>query len=181
MQRCPLARVRIALSTSRTSLTEDGIDTTPNKAAAISYDKTSERVTLSFPNEVPVGDAQLTVNFTATINNAMAGFSRAKYKAIGTPDPDTPKDNEFHYMMSTQFESCDARRAFPCFDEPNLKATFDFEIEVPRGLTALSNMPVKSERDGSRPGLKVVSFDRTPVMSTYVSSFTAFHSFGIRS
>lgn len=162
-------------------MTEDGIDTTPNKAAAISYDKTSERVTLSFPNEVPVGDAQLTVNFTATINNAMAGFSRAKYKAIGTPDPDTPKDNEFHYMMSTQFESCDARRAFPCFDEPNLKATFDFEIEVPRGLTALSNMPVKSERDGSRPGLKVVSFDRTPVMSTYVSSFTAFHSFGIRS
>ncbi|KAF7593156.1 hypothetical protein BBP40_011869 [Aspergillus hancockii] len=84
------------------------------------------------------------------------------------PSPDTPKEGDFHYMLSTQFESCDARRAFPCFDEPNLKATFDFEIEVPEGQTALSNMSVKSQRKGSNPGLKVVSFETTPVMSTYL-------------
>lgn len=72
-------------------------------------------------------------------------------------------------MFSTQFEACDARQAFPCFDEPKLKATFDFEIEIPKGLTALSNMPVKGTRSGSSEALEVVSFERTPVMSTYVS------------
>ncbi len=73
-------------------------------------------------------------------------------------------------MFSTQFESCDARRAFPCFDEPNLKATFDFSIEIPDDLVALSNMPEKAVNKSSK-GLKVVSFERTPVMSTYVSNF----------
>jgi aminopeptidase N len=114
----------------------------------------------------------VTIHFTGTMNNAMAGFYRSKYMSSAPPSPDTPKEGEVHYMLSTQFESCDARRAFPCFDEPNLKATFDFEIEVPRGLVALSNMPVKSERKGSEPNLKFVSFERTPVMSTYVSLFT---------
>jgi aminopeptidase N len=70
-------------------------------------------------------------------------------------------------MFSTQFEACDARRAFPCFDEPNLKATFDFEIEVPSGLVALSNMPEKGRR-ATKDGWHIVSFERTPVMSTYL-------------
>nr|GFD60196.1 aminopeptidase M1 [Tanacetum cinerariifolium] len=52
-------------------------------------------------------------------------------------------------------------------DEPNLKATFDFEIEIPDDLVALSNMPEKQTRK-SKDGYKVVSFDRTPVMSTYL-------------
>lgn len=109
------------------------------------------------------------MKFTGTMNNAMAGFYRSKYIPVVKPVEDTPKEGDFHYMLSTQFESCDARRAFPCFDEPNLKATFDFEIEVPTGQTALSNMPIKDERAGRKPGLKLVSFERTPVMSTYVS------------
>lgn len=139
------------------------------RSLGITYDKKSERATIKFPSELPPSSARLVIRFTGTINTAMAGFSRAKYKAAGTPSQDTPKEGDFHYMFSTQFESCDARRAFPCFDEPNLKATFDFEIEIPRGLTALSNMPVKSVRDGSNPGLQFVTFDRTPIMSTYVS------------
>lgn len=74
-------------------------------------------------------------------------------------------------MFSTQFESCEARRAFPCFDEPNLKATFDFEIEIPKGQVALSNMPVKNVRE-TKEGLEMVSFAKTPVMSTYVCRST---------
>lgn len=70
-------------------------------------------------------------------------------------------------MFSTQFEACDCRRAIPCFDEPNLKATFDFEIEIPRGLTALSNMPEKGTRPG-KDGRQFISFERTPIMSTYL-------------
>ncbi|KAJ5238695.1 hypothetical protein N7468_003314 [Penicillium chermesinum] len=124
-------------------------------ASEISYDKKSERVSLKFPQEVAPSDVLLSINFTGTINDAMAGFYRSKR-------------GDFHFMLSTQFESCDARRAFPCFDEPNLKASFDFEIEIPKGQTALSNMPVIAERDGSHPGLKFVTFQRTPVMSTYL-------------
>lgn len=139
------------------------------KASEISYDKKSERVALKFSQEIAPSDVVLSINFTGTMNNAMAGFYRSKYKPLGEPGADTPKEGDFYYMLSTQFESCDARRAFPCFDEPNLKATFDFEIEVPKGQTALSNMPVKSERDGSHSGLKFVTFEKTPVMSTYVS------------
>lgn len=139
------------------------------KASAISYDTKSERVTLALAQELAPADVVLSINFTGTMNNAMSGFYRSKYKPTGEVSADTPKEDDFHYMLSTQFESCDARRAFPCFDEPNLKSTFDFEIEVPKGQTALSNMPVLSEREGSSPELKFVTFEKTPVMSTYVS------------
>jgi aminopeptidase N len=71
-------------------------------------------------------------------------------------------------MFSTQFESCDARRAFPCFDEPNLKATFSVSLEVPKDLTALSNMPEKETRPSKREGFHTVEFEPTPVMSTYL-------------
>ena len=98
----------------------------------------------------------------------MAGFYRSKYKPVVTPAKSVAFDGEHHYMFSTQFEACDARRAFPCFDEPNLKATFDFEIEIPDDQVALSNMPEKEVRKGSKDGLQIVSFERTPIMSTYL-------------
>jgi hypothetical protein len=100
----------------------------------------------------------------------MAGFYRSKYKPAVNPAASVAKDDEYRYMFSTHFEPCDARQAFPCFDEPNLKATFDFEIEIPEDQVALSNMPEKSVVEGKgKSGYKVVSFERTPVMSTYVS------------
>lgn len=98
----------------------------------------------------------------------MAGFYRSKYKPTITPSAGTAKQGDNYFMFSTQFEACDARQAFPCFDEPNLKSSFEFEIEIPEDQVALSNMPEKATRQGSRAGLKVVSFDKTPAMSTYV-------------
>ena len=101
------------------------------------------------------------------MNNIMAGFYRSRYEPAVTPAALVPKVEDSHYMFSTQFESSDARRAFPCFDEPNLKATFDFSIEIPSDLTALSNMPEKASTEGKNCR-KVVSFDRSPIMSTYL-------------
>lgn len=98
----------------------------------------------------------------------MAGFYRSKYKPVAPAAASVPRDDEYHYMLSTQFESSDARRAFPCFDEPNLKATFDFEIEIPEDQTALSNMPEKDVKKGNKEGTKIVSFEKTPIMSTYL-------------
>merc|ERR1711931_496617 len=91
------------------------------------------------------------------------GFYRSNYK---TPD------GEERVLACTQFEATDARRAFPCWDEPALKASFDLTLVVPKDRIALSNMPVKSETGlSSDDAWKVVSFDRTPVMSTYLLAF----------
>jgi aminopeptidase N len=138
------------------------------KSSKISYDAPKQRVTIEFSEDIPASEAAvIVIKFQGTINNEMAGFYRSKYKPAVTPAASVPKDDEFHYMFSTQFESSDARRAFPCFDEPNLKATFDVQIELPEDQVALSNMPVKSVQKG-KSGFQIVTFDRTPIMSTYL-------------
>ena len=106
------------------------------------------------------------------MNTNMAGFYRSKYKPHSTPAKSVPMEGEHHLMFSTQFESCDARRAFPCFDEPNLKASFDVSIEIPDDLTALSNMPEIGSLKSTKPGFKTVSFEKTPKMSTYLLAWT---------
>lgn len=138
------------------------------KTTDISYDEKSQRVTLAFPEEISTSsDAVLSIRYAGTMNNNMAGFYRSKYKPTVTPAKSVPMDGEHHVMFSTQFESSDARRALPCFDEPNLKATFDVSIQIPEDQTALSNMPEKEIKQG-KAGLKTVVFERTPVMSTYL-------------
>ncbi|KAK9474599.1 peptidase family M1-domain-containing protein [Dipodascopsis tothii] len=138
-------------------------------SSAIEYDEAVQVVTFKLPQTLPVeaSKATLTVIYSGVLNDAMCGFYRSKYtSAEGKPT----------HMYSTQFESSDARRAFPCFDEPALKATFDFSITVPETWTALSNMPEVSSKppeDGKKKGvaptaLKTVTFATTPVMSTYL-------------
>jgi aminopeptidase N len=124
---------------------------------------------MSFDQELQqTKKAVLAISFEGTMNNHLAGFYRSKYKPAVEAAKGVAKDGENHYMFSTQFESSDARRAFPCFDEPNLKATFDFEIEIPEDLTALSNMPEKETRPSKKEGHKIVAFERSPLMSTYL-------------
>lgn len=144
--------------------TESVVDVT-----SIDYDKTTEVVKLSLASSIDQSASKVlvTVNYSAIIQTNMAGFYRSKYKEAAS--------GEDKVMLSTQFEATDARRAFPCADEPNLKATFDLSIVVPETWTALSNMPVvssstpgsgkKSGEDGTN---KIVTFDTTPVMSTYL-------------
>ena len=112
-------------------------------------------------------NAQLDITFQGLISNDADGFYRSKYKPVEPAAASVPRDDTFHYMLSTQFEACSARRAFPCFDEPRLKASFDFDIEIPDDQVALSNMPVKSTTK-TKDGFQVVSFERSPIMSTYL-------------
>lgn len=138
----------------------------------ISYDTDEERAIFSFPESIPESDATISISFTGTMNANMAGFYRSKYKADEEPAALTSKDADgYHYMFSTQFEACDARQAFPCFDEPNLKATYDITLEVPEDQVAISNMPEKSTTKGRNPNTKVVSFERTPPMSSYLAAW----------
>ncbi|MCJ1477322.1 hypothetical protein MMC13_005993 [Lambiella insularis] len=141
------------------------------KASHISYNDKAQRAIISFPDEVSAGTKSvLEITYNGVMNHVMAGFYRSKYKPVVPAAKSVPRDDEYHYMFSTQFESCDARRAVPCWDEPNRKATFDFNIEIPDDLTALSNMPEKGIKQGKN-GRKVVSFEQTPVMSTYLLSW----------
>lgn len=134
----------------------------------ITYDLPSQTATIKFPKQVAVSeDAILEIRFEGIMNDSMEGFYRSRYKPAAPTAESMKLDDEHYAMYSTQFEAVDARRAFPCFDEPALKATFAFEIEVPEDVTALANMPEKSQRPGSA-GRKVVSFETTPILSTYL-------------
>ncbi|MCL4404858.1 M1 family metallopeptidase [Candidatus Marsarchaeota archaeon] len=103
------------------------------------------------------GSANLLIDFEGINNDDMYGFYRSSY---------TTKSGKTEYMLASQFEAADARAAFPCFDEPKFKATFNVTIEIPKDFTAISNMPVKSERVSG--GIKTVKFFTTPKMSTYL-------------
>lgn len=164
----PIKELRLnahQLKVNNASISSNG---TSQKSSEILYVEPSQRVSLRFSDDIQSTEsAVLSIDYSGIMNNDMAGFYRSRYKPEVQPSASVPKVGDFHFMFSTQFESCDARRAFPCFDEPNLKATFDVSIEIPKDLTALSNMPEKSTRDG-KDGRKVVSFEKTPVMSTYL-------------
>ncbi|XP_066915619.1 puromycin-sensitive aminopeptidase-like [Clytia hemisphaerica] len=129
----------------------------------IVYDKETEIVIFNFPNTLPKGNATLKLKFTGELNDKMKGFYRSKY---------TTQGGEEKYMGVTQFEATDARRAFPCWDEPAIKATFDITMIAPKDLVVLSNMDVKEEKPFAEDEThKVVSFNKSPIMSTYLVAF----------
>ncbi|MCH8207276.1 MAG: M1 family metallopeptidase, partial [Chloroflexi bacterium] len=128
---------------------------------ATTFDDTAETVTFEFEDAIPTGRARLELEFTGELNDRLRGFYRSRY---------TDVDGNERYLATTQFEATDARRAFPCWDEPSTKATFDVTLVVPVELEAVSNMPVASETE-VRSGVKSVRFEETPVMSTYLLAF----------
>ena len=127
----------------------------------IALDESQETATFVFESEIPAGPATLEITFTGELNDKLRGFYRSHYTDI---------DGRERYLATTQFEATDARRAFPCWDEPAVKAAFDVTLVVPGNLVAVSNMPVVSEEEGPSR-LKVVRFAETPVMSTYLLAF----------
>lgn len=153
--------LELKLKTAKVEV-ESGKASTSYTTSDFQYDVKAQRATIAFDAELPVSKATLTIEFQGVVNHDMAGFYRSQYKPAAPAAASVPRDSTWHYMLSTQFESTDARRAFPCLDEPNLKATFDFSVEIPSDLVALSNMPVKSTTPTSE-GKQLVQFDRTPV------------------
>jgi len=129
------------------------------KPEKIVYSAENETATLEFAQEIPAEtQGVLHMSFTGELNDKMKGFYRSKYFG---------PNGEERYAGVTQFEATDARRCFPCWDEPAIKATFDITLVVPKDRVALSNMPVIKE-DSLPDGLRRVRFDRTPIMSTYL-------------
>jgi aminopeptidase N len=132
------------------------------QTAAVSLDNEKQQATFSFPNLLPAGKATLSIAYTGILNNELRGFYLSK----------TASRN---YAV-TQFETTDARRAFPCFDEPAFKAAFDVTLVVDAGDTAISNGPIVSDTPGqnspvSGAGKHTLKFLTTPRMSTYLVAF----------
>ena len=129
-------------------------------AGKISYDEKAETATFTFKKEIPKGTAKLRLVFRGILNDRMHGFYRSSYE----------HDGKTRHLATTQFESTDARRALPCFDEPAIKAVFEVSLTVPSASTAISNtIPVDiKEHDG---GYRTVRFAPTPPMSSYLLAF----------
>jgi aminopeptidase 2 len=132
----------------------------------ISINKDNQVATIKFNQAISAGsDAQLKLTFTGILNDNMAGFYRSSYKVNG----------ETKYIASTQMEPTDCRRAFPCFDEPALKAKFTVTLVADKSMTCLSNMDVESETDVQGGAKKAVKFTTSPQMSTYLVAFIVGH------
>jgi aminopeptidase N/puromycin-sensitive aminopeptidase len=127
------------------------------QTGAVSLDAEKQQATFTFPAPIPAGKAVLSVAYTGILNNELRGFYLSK----------TARRN---YAV-TQFESTDARRAFPSFDEPAFKATFDVALVIDAGDTAISNSPITSDTPGPGAGKHTLKFLTTPKMSTYLVAF----------
>src|SRR3989338_8572488 len=129
-------------------------------AKKISYNKKAETVTFIFSKPIPLGKNKLTLVFKGILNDKMRGFYKSSYNIEG----------KTYHIATTQFEATDARRAFPCFDEPAYKAVFHISLVAPKNKTVISNTLSVSvlEHDA---GYQIVKFSPTPKMSTYLLAF----------
>jgi len=120
----------------------------------VTLDARREQATFAFGQALPAGRVRLAIAYKGILNNKLRGFylSKTKLRRYGV----------------TQFESTDARRAFPSFDEPAMKATFDVALVVDAGDTAISNMKMLSDTTGPLAGKHTIVFATTPKMSSYL-------------
>ena len=136
-------------------------DGTTLPARDIALDEDSETATFTFGQNIPPGTASLHIRFDGTLNDQLRGFYRSQY---------TGPDGQPRHMATTQFEATDARRAFPCWDEPSIKATFQVTLVVPSDMEAISNTLAEGET-AVGDGTKAVRFQESPRMSTYLLAF----------
>ncbi|KJA27394.1 hypothetical protein HYPSUDRAFT_131428 [Hypholoma sublateritium FD-334 SS-4] len=144
-----------------------------------SFDKGQERTTYLLANTLPAGSkAELRIGFSGKLTGSMTGYYRSSWE----------EDGKTKYYSLTQFEPTAARRAFPCWDEPLLKATFGITLISRDGTVNLSNMPAISEEPlehdmnssaniatiispSQNEKWKISKFETTPPMSTYIVAF----------
>ena len=125
--------------------------------ATISLDAAKQQASFTFGRTIPAGEVSINILYHGMLNNELRGFYLSK----------TEKRN---YAV-TQFESTDARRAFPSFDEPAFKATFDVTLVVDKNDTAISNTNIVWDVPGPQEDKHSIHFATTPKMSTYLVAF----------
>ncbi|MDQ6859558.1 MAG: M1 family metallopeptidase [Verrucomicrobiota bacterium] len=176
----------LVLNSADIQIASAAVDDKSLAKSAIKLDPKLETLTIALPNELSAGAHSLALNFSGKINAAGQGLYHAPYQEHGTG---AKKD-----MLGTQFEATDARRMFPCWDEPSFRAKFQLTAVIPENWTAVSNMPIEQEtkvgRDGplgrpdshgqdgapsgrTLPATKEVRFGMTPPMASYLNVLCA--------
>jgi puromycin-sensitive aminopeptidase len=132
------------------------------EASTILLDPETERATFSFAEPIS-GSIALHLDFAGELNDKLRGFYRSTF---------TDAEGVEQVIATTQFEATDARRAFPCWDEPAHKAVFAITLVVDADLFAVSNAAeISRTPDPDRPGKHIVRFADTMIMSTYLVAF----------
>ena len=128
--------------------------------SGIEYDEELQRATLSLASAVAPGDHTFHAHFRGLLNDQLHGFYRSTFKDDAGVE---------HTIATTQMESTDARRAFPCWDEPEFKASYGITLIVPEDQFAMSNGAEISNELSD--GVRTVKFADTMKMSTYLVAF----------
>lgn len=124
------------------------------------FHRADEVLEIKLAEKLPAGSqATLTIDYIGFINDNMSGFYRSSYE-----DSETGTKR---YLAATQFEATDARKAFPCWDEPAVKSNFTITLVIPKNLVGLSNMDEDS-RTEVQDGKVAIMFKESPIMSTYL-------------
>jgi len=140
----------LELELREVTVTADG----KTQPATVKLEPEKEIAVLTVPQSLPAGRAEIHLQFSGKLNKQLRGLYLSQA-------------NNGKYAV-TQFEATDARRAFPSFDEPAMKATFDITLVVDKGDTAISNTKVASDVPGPGAGKHSIKFATTPKMSTYL-------------
>jgi puromycin-sensitive aminopeptidase len=127
--------------------------------AEVNRDNDHEKVAFKFPSALKSGDYELSLKFSGRLNKNLEGFYLSTFK---------DKDGKEQRIATTQMEPTDARRMFPCLDEPGYKAKFKVTVAAAPELAVIANAAGEFEKLDQRKGKKVVSFKPTPPMSTYL-------------
>jgi len=130
-------------------------------SSAPTFDETYETATFDFASDLPKGRGTISLTFTGVLNDKLRGFYRSTY---------VDTTGVTRLIATTQLESTDARRAFPCWDEPAFKATFQVTLVIPQEMAAFSNTTEQSSTPLGA-GRREVVFAQTMVMSTYLVAF----------
>jgi aminopeptidase 2 len=136
-----------------------------HKIRKVHYHKVQQTVMVPLPETIPAGTKmKLLQTFRGRLNDSKtnSGFMRSSYKGL---------DGKSKWIGSTQGQPTGIRQIFPCADEPALKATFSATLIIAKGLTCLSNTDVASEQSSHNDTRKMVVFNKTPLMSTYLVAF----------
>ncbi|HWA10611.1 MAG TPA: M1 family metallopeptidase [Opitutaceae bacterium] len=128
----------------------------------VRVDAARQTLTVALPAELAPGPHVVTFTYVANIGTQAQGLFLDRY----------PTASGDKLLLGTQMEPTDARRVFPCWDEPVYRATYDITLVVPDNLMAVSNMPIRREVPEAA-GRKAVTFERTPAMASYLVAIYA--------
>jgi aminopeptidase N len=157
---------RLVLNALEMEISDASLDGKTLPKSAIQIDSENELIILALPSELAAGNHRLALSFSGKINHQGQGLFYMRYQEQGSPAAAEKK-----FMLGTQFEATDARRFFPCWDEPAFRARFQLTTVVPENWVTVSNMPIESEK--KIDGGKEVRFAATPPMSSYLNVFVA--------